>query len=130
MPLARCRCGDGKNYRGYQHHGLARGGAMRWASHKNRRRRELEFSIIFLSQSRCPMSEMSAVVDPIIHSPHTLVVPAGRPRSSGSREEGAKDPSDIGLFLHTFSFLESWCPPARLVPPIRIYYRAPQLPLN
>src|SRR5260370_8005641 len=101
MPLARCRCCEETNYRRLPHHGLAPRGAMPWASHKNRRRRELEFSIIFLSQSRCPMSEMSALVDPIIHSPHTLVVPAGRPRSSGSREEGAKDPANIEFLLLT-----------------------------
>src|SRR5258708_20009843 len=121
MPLARCRCCDETNYRRLPHLGLAPRGAMPWASHKNRRRRELEFSIIFLSQSRCPMSEMSAVVDPIIHSPHTLVVPAGRPRSSGSREEGAKDPSDIGLFLHHFLILHSCWPLVRPVTTMRIY---------
>src|ERR1700688_4974370 len=98
MPLARCRCCDETNYRRLPPHGLAPRDAMPWASRKNRRRQELEFSIIFLSQSRCPMSEMSA--EAIIRSPHTLVAPTGRPRSSGSREEGAKGPSDIQLFLH------------------------------
>ena len=60
------------------------------ASRKTRRRQELEFSIIFLSQSRYPMSEMSAEVDPIIYPQHTLAAPTGRPRTSGNREEGAK----------------------------------------
>src|ERR1700692_2683760 len=102
MPLARWRCCDETNYRRLPPHGLAPRGAMPWASRKNRRRQELEFSIIFLSQSRCPTSEMRAEVDPIIHSSHTLVAPTGRPRSSGGREEGAKGPSDIQLFLHNF----------------------------
>jgi hypothetical protein len=83
MPLARCRCCDETNYRRLPHRGLAPKGAMPWASHKTRRRQEGEFSIIFLPLSRCPMSEMSAEVNPIgrttykVHSPHALVSPLG-----------------------------------------------------
>src|ERR1700682_4219820 len=75
MPLARCRCCDETNYRRLPHRDLAPKGATPWASHKNRRRQEGEFSIIFLSQSRCPMSEMSAKVDPIGRTTYKVLFP-------------------------------------------------------
>src|ERR1700730_7881354 len=116
MPLARCRCCDETNYRRLPHRGLAPRGAMPWASHKNRRRQEGEFSIIFLPRSRCPMSEMSAEVDPSVgpptkfHSPHALVIPTGRPRSSSSREDGVNGLSDRRSFLQHFWIVESSWP--------------------
>src|ERR1700731_558208 len=96
MSPARCRCCDETNYRRLPLRGLAPKGAMPWASRKNRRRQEGEFSLIFLLQSCRPMSEMSAEVDPSagpptkLTSPHALVVPTGRldPRTV-ARIEGA-----------------------------------------
>src|ERR1700676_5511710 len=102
MPPARCRCCDETNYQRFPPHGLAPKGEIPTPSPKNHRRRESGFSIIFLSQSRRRRSEMSAEGGPIIHSPSTLVVPTGRPRSSGNREERAGGPSDIPLFLDHF----------------------------
>src|SRR4030088_98008 len=97
MPLARCRCCDETNYRRLPHRGLAPKGATPWASDKNRRRQEGEFSIIFLPQSRCPLSEMSALRwTPSVGPPtkfqslHALVAPTEPPRYSGSGEDEVK----------------------------------------
>src|ERR1700692_2031103 len=108
MPLARCRCCDETNYRRLPHRGLAPKGAMPWASHKNRRRQEGESSIIFLPQLRCPCPRSVLRWTPSegpptkFHSPQALVVPTGGPRSSGSREDGVKGPSNRRLFLQNF----------------------------
>ena len=73
---------------------------------------------------------MSAEGGPIIHSPSTLVVPTGRPRSSGNREEGAGGPSDIPLFLDHFRIVETWWPRLWLVAIICRYDCAPKFDIH